>query len=154
MTRSHGNESARLTAQAQNVLGEIWLETLSHAETYPEHRTEEIAAAPTDHTTERVSAAWAEVLKRKDVPTEVNFFDVGGHSFKLFELQNALEQHTGVRLSVVNLFSHTTVAAQATLIRDGVPSDDGPAEVGRAASDRRARALRARRQRLEEGERR
>ncbi|MCL6733994.1 non-ribosomal peptide synthetase [Streptomyces neyagawaensis] len=124
------------------------------AETYPGSQTEDEVAAPTDDTTGRVSAAWAEVLKRKDVPIEVNFFDLGGHSLKLFELQNALERHAGVRLSVVALFSHTTVAAQATLIRDGVPSDEGSAAVGRAASDRRARALRARRQRLEGGERR
>lgn len=124
------------------------------AETHPDSQTEDGAAAPTDDTTGRVSAAWAEVLKRKDVPIEVNFFDLGGHSVKLFELQNALERHAGVRLSVVALFSHTTVAAQATLIRDGVPSDEGPAVVAQAASDRRSRALRARRRRLEGGERR
>ncbi len=141
-------------AQAQDVLGEIWCEALPHPETYPDSQTEEVAAAPTDDTTGRVSAAWAEVLKRKNVPIEVNFFDLGGHSFKLFELQNALERHTGVRLSIVALFSHTTVAAQATLIRDGAPSDDGSAVVGRAAPARRAGAVRARRQRLEGGERR
>ncbi|MEU5777294.1 non-ribosomal peptide synthetase [Streptomyces venezuelae] len=124
------------------------------AEAHPESRTEDGAAAPTDDTTGRVSAAWAEVLKRKDVPVEVNFFDLGGHSVKLFELQNALERHAGVRLSVVALFSHTTVAAQATLIRDGVPSDEGSAVVAHVASTRRSRALRARRQRLEGGERR
>ncbi|MEU6800609.1 non-ribosomal peptide synthetase [Streptomyces neyagawaensis] len=123
------------------------------AETYPGSQTEDVAA-PTDDTTGRVSAAWAEVLKRKDVPIEVNFFDLGGHSLKLFELQNALERHSGVRLSVVALFSHTTVAAQAALIRDGVPPDDGSAVAGRAAPDRRARALRARRRRLDGGERR
>lgn len=124
------------------------------AETYPDSQTEDVAAAPTDDTTGRVSAAWAEVLERKDVPIEVNFFDLGGHSVKLFELQNALERHAGVRLSVVSLFSHTTVAAQATLIRDGVPSDDGSAVVGEAASARRSRALRAQRQRLGGRERR
>ncbi|MDN3026196.1 non-ribosomal peptide synthetase [Streptomyces sp. S.PB5] len=124
------------------------------AETYPDSQAEDAAAAPTDDTTGRVSAAWAEVLKRENVPIEVNFFDLGGHSIKLFELQNTLERHAGVRLSIVDLFSHTTVSAQATLIRDGVPSDDGSAVVGRAASATRARALRARRQRLEGGERR
>ncbi|MFJ2182369.1 non-ribosomal peptide synthetase [Streptomyces anulatus] len=124
------------------------------AETYPDSQTEDVAAVSTNDTTGRVSAAWAEVLKRKGVPIEVNFFDLGGHSVKLFELQNALERHTGVRLSVVALFSHTTVAAQAKLIRDGVPSDDESAVVGRAASTRRSHALRTRRQRLEAGERR
>ncbi|AZM51609.1 amino acid adenylation protein [Streptomyces sp. WAC 01529] len=118
------------------------------AETCPDSQTDGGAAAPTDDTTGRVSAAWAEVLNRKDIPADVNFFDLGGHSIKLFELQNALEQRTGVRLSIVSLFSHTTVAAQATLLRDGVPSDEGSAAAGQAASARRTRALRVRRQRL------
>jgi D-alanine--poly(phosphoribitol) ligase subunit 1 len=140
--------------QDRKLLQQRAEQRLNAHEACPDSHAEEVAAAPTDDTTGRVSVAWAEVLKRKNVPSEVNFFDLGGHSFKLFELQNALEQHTGVRLSVVDLFSHTTVAAQAALIRDGVPADDGSAVVGQAASARRAGALRARRQRLEGGERR
>jgi amino acid adenylation domain-containing protein len=63
-----------------------------------------------------VAAAWAEVLKLSEVPVDANFFDLGGHSLAMFQLQDALERHTGTRPSVVALFRHTTVAAQTTLI--------------------------------------
>jgi amino acid adenylation domain-containing protein len=91
-----------------------------------------------------VAAAWSDVLGRPNVPRDVNFFDLGGHSLAMFELQQALERRTGTRPSVIDLFRHTTVAAQANLITDGRP-DDRSAD--RYAEMRRRRALRARRRR-------
>jgi acyl-coenzyme A synthetase/AMP-(fatty) acid ligase/acyl carrier protein len=104
-----------------------------------------------DSTVVKVVAAWAEVLKVSDVPTEVNFFDLGGHSLTMFQLQDALESHTGSRPSVVALFRHTTVAAQAALIRDGGAGPDESRSGMRDAAARRAAAVRARRQRAERG---
>ena len=75
------------------------------------------AGSPSDATA-GVTAAWAEVLKLSDIPADANFFDLGGHSLAMFQLQDALERHTGTRPSVVALFRHTTVAAQSTLISD------------------------------------
>lgn len=97
-----------------------------------------------------VTAAWAEVLKVTDVPADVNFFDLGGHSLAMFQLQDALERHTGTRPPIVALFRHTTVSAQAALIRDG-GSDAADAEAdARRSAARRARALRARRHRAQQ----
>ncbi|MEU1968666.1 non-ribosomal peptide synthetase [Micromonospora sediminicola] len=95
----------------------------------------------------QVSAAWTEVLQRDDVPDDVNFFDLGGHSLAMFRLRETLERRTGRRLSVVALFQHTTVAAQVALLRDGGDPDAADADDGddRAARAQRARALRARR---------
>jgi amino acid adenylation domain-containing protein len=72
-----------------------------------------------DSLTTQVAAAWAEVLKRPEVPFDANFFDLGGHSLAIFTLQEALHRHAGVRPPVVALFQHTTVTAQIALIRDG-----------------------------------
>ncbi|MFC9507721.1 amino acid adenylation domain-containing protein [Streptomyces sp. NPDC057002] len=96
--------------------------------------------------TARVAAAWAEVLGISDVPPAVNFFDLGGHSLLMFRLQDALEAHTGVRPSPVDLFRHTTVTAQAGLVRDSGGTDGSvvPQPRGR---DRRSLALEARRKR-------
>ncbi|MFF7974931.1 amino acid adenylation domain-containing protein [Streptomyces sp. NPDC007905] len=97
-----------------------------------------------------VAAAWAEVLQIADVPADVNFFDLGGHSLAMFQLQDALERHTGRRPAIVALFRHTTVSAQAALIRGGgADAIDAHAEARRSAA-RRARALRARRHRTQE----
>ncbi|MET9252668.1 non-ribosomal peptide synthetase [Streptomyces sp. NPDC003717] len=112
------------------------------------HRKPESAAHPagTDaDPTDTVRAAWAEVLKAQSVPVDVNFFDLGGHSLAMFQLQDALERHTGSRPPIVALFRHTTVTAQAELIKGGgAQAHDTKAEARRSAA-RRARALRARR---------
>lgn len=67
---------------------------------------------------DQVTAAWSELLKLESVPTDVNFFDLGGHSLMVFKLQGALEKYTGKRLSVVSLFRHTTVLTQTELINN------------------------------------
>ena len=98
-----------------------------------------------DPTAAGVSAAWSEVLKVPEVPDDANFFDLGGHSLAMFQLQDALERHTGVRPSVVALFQHTTVSAQARLLnRDRAP--DRAADRAQLIT-RRASAVRARRER-------
>ncbi|MFJ6610201.1 non-ribosomal peptide synthetase [Streptomyces sp. NPDC091289] len=101
----------------------------------------------------QVSAAWAEVLEISAVPSDVNFFDLGGHSLLIIRLQEALGRHAGVRPSVVALFRRTTVAAQAELVREGAAAGTGPGtpDTGRAQRARQERAARARRRRVEQG---
>ncbi|WP_202800761.1 non-ribosomal peptide synthetase [Streptomyces xiaopingdaonensis] len=96
--------------------------------------------------TARVATAWGEVLGISEVPSTVNFFDLGGHSLMMFRLQDALEAQTGVRPSPVDLFRHTTVAAQAALVREGGDGAGSAAPEPRSR-DRRALALQARRRR-------
>jgi amino acid adenylation domain-containing protein len=90
-----------------------------------------------------VAAAWTEVLKLAEIPADVNFFDLGGHSLAMFQLQDALERRTGVRPSVVALFRHTTVTAQAALISAGGRAERPRPERQNAA--RRAQLIRSRR---------
>jgi len=91
-----------------------------------------------------VSAAWSEVLTVPDIPTEVNFFDLGGHSLAMFALQDALQRHTGHRPSVVALFRHTTVSAQVELLRGGAAEDERARLDPQRAAAQRARVLAAR----------
>jgi amino acid adenylation domain-containing protein len=102
--------------------------------------------AAEDTVTRRVIAAWSELLKLDHVPLDGNFFDLGGHSLLMFELQDALERQTGVRLSVVELFQHTTASAQSAVIRAGASGGVASLE-GRIEAVREARILRTRRQR-------
>jgi amino acid adenylation domain-containing protein len=103
------------------------------------------AAADQQTVTGKVAAAWAEVLDVPNVPLNANFFELGGHSLTMFQLQDALEKHTGTRPSVVALFRHTTVSAQAALIGNGV-GQNGSATERRQAAARRHAARAARRQ--------
>ncbi|MFI9556342.1 non-ribosomal peptide synthetase [Nonomuraea endophytica] len=104
---------------------------------------------PRDATTAQVAAAWADVLDQPRIPLDVNFFDLGGHSLTMFHLQDALESHTGTRPSVVALFRHTTVTAQAGLIRDGGAAPEESLPDMREAAARRAHAIQARLRRAE-----
>ncbi|MGK5695115.1 acyl carrier protein, partial [Streptomyces sp. URMC 128] len=108
--------------------------------------TDGVRGAATADLTARVAAAWAEVLGIAEVPPAVNFFDLGGHSLLMFRLQDALEAHTGVRPSPVDLFRHTTVTAQARLVRDSGGTDGSVVSQPRGR-DRRSLALEARRKR-------
>ena len=102
-------------------------------------------AATTTEVVAKVSAAWAETLGVSEVPRNVNFFDLGGNSLAVFTLRDALERHVGARPSVVNLFQHTTVAAQAQLL-SGAGEESATATLSRdGAAARRARLLRERR---------
>ncbi|WP_406841399.1 non-ribosomal peptide synthetase [Streptomyces sp. AHU1] len=107
------------------------------------------AAAPLtdDPLADRVTAAWSEVLGVATVPPDVNFFDLGGHSLAMFKLQDALEQHCGMRPSIVSLFQETTVAAQIALIRTSREQGEDTAPSSSADAARRARTARLRQQR-------
>ncbi|MGW4904637.1 non-ribosomal peptide synthetase [Streptomyces albidoflavus] len=83
----------------------------------PAHSVPSATASSAGDLTGQVAAAWAEVLKTADIPTDANFYELGGHSLMMYQLQAALERHTGERPPVVALYGHTTVAEQATFIR-------------------------------------
>ena len=69
--------------------------------------------APRTAAERAVAAAWCEVLKRPDVGPADNFFDAGGHSLLLFELQVRLEAQFARPIAIVDLFRWTTVEEQA-----------------------------------------
>ncbi|MFE3450376.1 amino acid adenylation domain-containing protein [Nonomuraea sp. NPDC059194] len=93
---------------------------------------------PATATEHLVASVWREVLGRDAVGATDNFFDVGGTSLSLVVVQDRLAELTGRRLSVVDLFQHTTVRALAGHL-DG---DTGRPILNRA--DQRAEARRQR----------
>lgn len=95
--------------------------------------------APTDRLERTVSEVWGDLLGIERVGVRDNFFDLGGHSVVLLKLQSRLSAATGVRLGVVDLFRHTTVAAQARAIA-AAGQEAEPADSGRTAADLGARA--------------
>ncbi|MGI5500365.1 non-ribosomal peptide synthetase [Lentzea sp. CA-135723] len=74
------------------------------------------AAAPADDVVGLVSAAWCAVLGVTEVPVDVNFFDVGGHSLLVPLLQVEITARTGVELSIPDLFTEASVLAQVELV--------------------------------------
>jgi amino acid adenylation domain-containing protein len=63
-----------------------------------------------------VGAVWCDLLGVEAVEPEQNFFDVGGHSLLLVELQKRLRSEAGREVDLLDLLNHPTVRAQAHLL--------------------------------------
>jgi amino acid adenylation domain-containing protein/FkbM family methyltransferase len=82
-----------------------------------------------------IQDVWKAVLEVQDVPLDRSFFDVGGDSFRLVQVREALSQKLGRELKVMDLFQNATIEALAQFLSKesvtlGVPTSR--AEVARA----------------------
>ncbi|MEV4658609.1 AMP-binding protein [Micromonospora sp. NPDC049301] len=84
-------------------------------------------ATPTERI---VHDIWCAVLGREAVGRTDSFFDVGGQSLLLGQVQQRLAERFGVAVPLLRLFDHPTVAAQARLVDPPAPIT--PAAVGTA----------------------
>ncbi|WP_255543449.1 acyl carrier protein [Micromonospora sp. ATA51] len=78
-----------------------------------------------------------------------SFFDLGGHSIAMAEVQHRLAEATGREIALVDLFRYPNVRALAAFL-DGAENSDGIHLALQRAADRRARA-RGRQQRRPTG---
>jgi len=69
--------------------------------------------APTRDIERSICAIWTQVLGLDDVGIHDNFFDIGGHSLLLVQVQSQIKSQLGFSVPLVDLFRHPTVAAQA-----------------------------------------
>jgi hypothetical protein len=105
------------------------------------------ALTEADGTADVVAAAWAGVLGLPDVPHERNFFDLGGTSLLLMQVQEALVARVGTQVSIGDLLAHPTVLAQARLL-DGGASTVEPSAAHAPADDAASARERLRRRRM------
>jgi len=98
-------------------------------------------------TAQRVAALWRAVLGDVSLQWHDNFFDLGGHSMRLVQLQQRLESEFSRSVPIVELFRHPTVAAQATYLDAVEPAPLAPqgAATARQAAQQRRQSLRDRR---------
>lgn len=75
------------------------------------------AAAEDDGPTEILLSLWRDLLGRGDVTAESNFFANGGHSLLGVQLVQRVEEVTGVRLALSELFGSPTPQALAERLR-------------------------------------
>ena len=60
-----------------------------------------------------VAEIWKELLRMPHVGIHENFFDLGGHSLLLVQVQSRLQRHFGREIPVIELFQRPTVAGMA-----------------------------------------
>ncbi|MCP4153447.1 MAG: non-ribosomal peptide synthetase, partial [bacterium] len=66
-------------------------------------------AAPGSETEKIVAGVWRDVLKLDKVGVDDNFFDIGGNSLKIIQLNHKLNEHLDTNITVAILFKWMTV---------------------------------------------
>ncbi len=95
----------------------------------------ETYARPENATEQAIAGVWQEVLRLDRVGVNDNFFDLGGHSLLLLQVQSRLRRALPRELGLVEIFQHPTVRTLAAHV-DG--AGDGRVEMQKI-SERAAR---------------
>jgi amino acid adenylation domain-containing protein len=75
-----------------------------------------------------IAATWAEVLNVPEVSKETNFFALGGHSLLAIQCISKLRTKLPVVLSLSDFFANSTVAEQASFVRQQFHSANGKSD--------------------------
>ncbi len=103
----------------------------------------EAYVAPSGRLEQEVARLFQEVLGVARVGVNDNFFDLGGNSLLLVNLQARLEEMLGRAVPITDLFRFPTVSALAVHLGQGEPDSSGSeAGKGRGAARREAMLLR------------
>jgi non-ribosomal peptide synthetase component F len=98
-------------------------------------------AAPTSETETALAAIWQEVLNIPRVGRNDNFFDLGGHSLLVVQVQSRIQKTLGHVLPIVDFFQHTTVTTLAARLSSNSVGEDR-VSLARDRGARRKAALR------------
>ena len=77
--------------------------------------------APSSQIEQKIAAIWQEVLHLEKVGLNDNFFDLGGHSLLLLEVNQKLRKSLQRDLSVVEMFQHPTIASLVQYLTQNSP---------------------------------
>lgn len=66
-----------------------------------------------------IASIWQDLLQLDQVGLQTNFFDQGGHSLLLLQVQERLRINSGVDIAVTDLFKYPTVEALAVRVEKG-----------------------------------
>jgi acyl-coenzyme A synthetase/AMP-(fatty) acid ligase/aryl carrier-like protein len=72
--------------------------------------------SPRTRTESEVAMIWRDLLRNPKVGVNDNFFDLGGHSLLVVQLQSRLRRQFKREISLVELFQHPTIAMIAGLL--------------------------------------
>lgn len=73
-------------------------------------------AAPENQLEKIIAGIWEEVLGLSQVETSDNFFDLGGHSLLVVQVQRRLREATGHEVSLTDMFRLTSIQALAAYL--------------------------------------
>ena len=76
--------------------------------------------APSNKIEEDLVSIWSDVLgiSEEAISVTANFFELGGHSLKVLKLSSRLYKDLGTRVSVQDLFTHSSISSQSIFISE------------------------------------
>jgi acyl carrier protein len=74
--------------------------------------------APQGGPEEAIAAIWRDILHTDAIGVDDNFFDFGGHSLQVVQVQNRLRETLGIDVPVLKLFQFPTIRALARHIAE------------------------------------
>jgi acyl-coenzyme A synthetase/AMP-(fatty) acid ligase/acyl carrier protein len=83
-----------------------------------QRQTDEEYIAPTTQIEHEIARIWQDVLKLEKAGIRDNFFDLGGHSLLLIQVQTRLQEVFDREIPVVELFKYPTIAALAEYLSE------------------------------------
>ncbi len=75
-------------------------------------------AAPANETEEEVASIWSEVLGLGEVSTDANFFELGGNSLSLMQVNARMNESFGRDIPIATMFRLSTIQALARYIQE------------------------------------
>jgi hypothetical protein len=96
------------------------------------------AAAPASALEQTIAGIWCEVLGLPEVARDANFFDLGGHSLLVIQVQRRLRDAVGQEVSVTDMFRLPTVTAIAQHLQGHNTQERAVSEGQNRAQMRRA----------------
>lgn len=92
--------------------GKIDLQALSRLRATPE-QSKAVYAPPRNTLEEVIAGFWQEVLPVEEVGRDDNFFDLGGHSLLLVQVNRKLKDFCRKDIPLVEMFKHPTISTLA-----------------------------------------
>ena len=93
--------------------GKIDRQALEKIQLQSEQKANPAIALPSNKQERAIALIWQEVLQRENIALDDNFFDVGGHSLLLAQVQEKLEKTLSIDLAITDLFQYPTINSLA-----------------------------------------
>ena len=100
-------------------------------------------AEPQSPTEKSLAAIWSDLLKVDRVGLRDSFFDLGGDSMKMVQVQDRVHRKLGREVSIVDMFQHPTLEELAAFLTQESSTDAGVSE-RRSRGAARQESIRAR----------
>lgn len=79
--------------------------------------------APAGDVEQALAAIWKDILKADQIGADDNFFDFGGHSLQVVQVQNRLRETLQVDVPVLKLFQYPTIRSLAKFIGESTKDE-------------------------------